>query len=163
MLVEAVTYRFRGHSVADPEVYRTKEEVEEWRQRDPIVQFADRLIGGGAITGADAEAARPARARERSTRPCSSPTPRRSPTLDSLYDDVYVLGDQLRGWYAVDERSPDTHARRDRAPATPSSSAWPRPAPRTPRAQSPTSRLVMREGFARDMPGPTAASDPAAA
>ena len=35
-LVEAFTYRFRGHSAADPEVYRTKEEVEEWRKKDPI-------------------------------------------------------------------------------------------------------------------------------
>src|SRR5437016_3515865 len=36
-LVEAVTYRYRGHSMADPEEYRTKEEVEEWRRHDPIV------------------------------------------------------------------------------------------------------------------------------
>src|SRR5207249_12105837 len=35
-LVEAFTYRFRGHSAADPEVYRTMEEVEEWRRKDPI-------------------------------------------------------------------------------------------------------------------------------
>src|SRR4051795_10749672 len=35
-LVEAVTYRFRGHSMADPEEYRSKEDVEEWRKRDPI-------------------------------------------------------------------------------------------------------------------------------
>src|SRR5436190_3682965 len=38
-LVEAVTYRFRGHSMADPEEYRTKEEVEEWRTRDPVATF----------------------------------------------------------------------------------------------------------------------------
>ena len=36
LLVEALTYRFRGHSMADPEQYRTKEQVEEWRERDPI-------------------------------------------------------------------------------------------------------------------------------
>jgi pyruvate dehydrogenase E1 component alpha subunit len=35
-LVEAFTYRYRGHSAADPEVYRTKEEVEEWKKRDPV-------------------------------------------------------------------------------------------------------------------------------
>ena len=36
VLVEAVTYRFRGHSMADPEEYRTKEQVDEWRKRDPL-------------------------------------------------------------------------------------------------------------------------------
>jgi pyruvate dehydrogenase E1 component alpha subunit len=42
-LVEAVTYRFKGHSVADPEEYRSDEEVEEWEKRDPIKTFAGRL------------------------------------------------------------------------------------------------------------------------
>src|SRR6266516_6557324 len=42
-LVEAITYRFRGHSAADPEVYRSKDEVAEWRRRDPIVTYAERL------------------------------------------------------------------------------------------------------------------------
>src|SRR5215208_5216730 len=49
VLVEAVTYRFRGHSMADPEDYRSKEEVEEWRKRDPITTFAQRLMDEGAI------------------------------------------------------------------------------------------------------------------
>src|SRR3954470_4760897 len=40
LLVEAGTYRFRGHSAADPEEYRTKEQVAEWRKRDPITMFA---------------------------------------------------------------------------------------------------------------------------
>jgi pyruvate dehydrogenase E1 component alpha subunit len=45
-LVEARTYRFRGHSMRDPAaaVYRTKEEVEEEKQRDPIVLFRERLL-----------------------------------------------------------------------------------------------------------------------
>ena len=46
-LVEALTYRFRGHSAADPEVYRTKEEVQQWRERDPITVFAKRLQEAG--------------------------------------------------------------------------------------------------------------------
>ena len=41
--VEAVTYRFRGHSMADPEFYRTKEEVQQWRTRDPIPLFERQL------------------------------------------------------------------------------------------------------------------------
>src|SRR5215204_303681 len=48
-LVEAFTYRFRGHSAADPEVYRTKEEVAEWREKDPIAVFRDRLVAEGVI------------------------------------------------------------------------------------------------------------------
>src|SRR5215203_5011571 len=41
ILVEAVTYRFAGHSMADPEEYRSKEQVEEWRKKDPITTFAE--------------------------------------------------------------------------------------------------------------------------
>jgi pyruvate dehydrogenase E1 component subunit alpha len=44
-LVEAVTYRFKGHSVADPEEYRSDEEVEEWKKRDPIRTFASGIAG----------------------------------------------------------------------------------------------------------------------
>src|SRR3954453_13983526 len=46
-LVESLMYRFRGHSAADPEVYRTKEEVQQWRERDPIESFARRVIEAG--------------------------------------------------------------------------------------------------------------------
>ena len=41
--LEFATYRFRGHSMADPELYRQKSEVEEWKQRDPIALFEARL------------------------------------------------------------------------------------------------------------------------
>lgn len=43
-LLELRTYRFRGHSMADPELYREKGEVEEWKKRDPIPAFEDRLF-----------------------------------------------------------------------------------------------------------------------
>src|SRR5690242_21901308 len=55
ILVEALTYRFRGHSMADPEEYRTKEQVAEWRKRDPIVTFGDRLVAEGVIDEARRE------------------------------------------------------------------------------------------------------------
>jgi pyruvate dehydrogenase E1 component alpha subunit len=41
--LEARTYRFRAHSMADPELYRAREEVEEWKTRDPIAALAARL------------------------------------------------------------------------------------------------------------------------
>jgi len=42
-LIEAKTYRYRGHSMADPAKYRTKEELEEWTARDPIKGLAAKL------------------------------------------------------------------------------------------------------------------------
>lgn len=50
-LIEAKTYRYRGHSMADPGTYRTKEEVEEWRARDPIKVLGEKLdtLGMGEI------------------------------------------------------------------------------------------------------------------
>lgn len=42
-LLEAMTYRFRGHSMADPARYRSEDEVRQWRERDPIGNFQTRL------------------------------------------------------------------------------------------------------------------------
>ena len=50
--LEARTYRFRAHSMYDPELYRSKEEVEEWKQRDPILLEARRLRATGALDDA---------------------------------------------------------------------------------------------------------------
>lgn len=54
-LIEARTYRFRGHSMRDPAgaVYRTKEEVEREKQRDPILIFRDRAARAGLLTEDD--------------------------------------------------------------------------------------------------------------
>jgi len=43
-LIEVITYRFRGHSMSDPGMYRTKDEVEEWRRRDPLSKARSRLL-----------------------------------------------------------------------------------------------------------------------
>jgi pyruvate dehydrogenase E1 component alpha subunit len=47
-LVEVITYRFRGHSMSDPGLYRTKDEVEEWKRRDPLNRSRARLLALGA-------------------------------------------------------------------------------------------------------------------
>jgi pyruvate dehydrogenase E1 component alpha subunit len=54
--IEAKTYRFRGHSVADPAKYRTKEEVQKWMERDPIAVLADRIKTLGIATDAQLQA-----------------------------------------------------------------------------------------------------------
>ena len=54
-LVEFRTYRFRAHSMADPDLYRTKEEIEEWQKRDPIRLFAAVLREQGLLEDADVE------------------------------------------------------------------------------------------------------------
>jgi pyruvate dehydrogenase E1 component alpha subunit len=53
--LEAMCYRFRGHSMADTEQYRKKEEIERWRPLDPIIRFRQHLLDAGTITQADAE------------------------------------------------------------------------------------------------------------
>ena len=49
-LIEAVTYRYRGHSRSDPRAYRTKEEEEHWQGRDPILLFKQDLLEDGTLT-----------------------------------------------------------------------------------------------------------------
>ncbi len=48
-LLEFRTYRYRAHSMYDPELYRSKEEVERWREHDPLVTFPARLRAAGHL------------------------------------------------------------------------------------------------------------------
>lgn len=52
-LIDAITYRYRGHSVADPARYRTPEEVQSWRDQDPIERFYRQLLAADLITEDD--------------------------------------------------------------------------------------------------------------
>lgn len=54
--IEYLTYRLRGHSMSDSGAYRTKEEVEQWAKRDPILVYADKLKRHGVIKDADIKA-----------------------------------------------------------------------------------------------------------
>jgi pyruvate dehydrogenase E1 component alpha subunit len=112
ILLEAETYRFRGHSMADPEEYRTKEQVEEWRKKDPIIQFADRLVAEGVIEEDDREKL-DAEAVEAIDKAVEFADGSDFPPPESLYDDIYVLGGQVKGWYSVDERSAGVHKGED--------------------------------------------------
>jgi pyruvate dehydrogenase E1 component alpha subunit len=51
--LELRTYRFRAHSMYDPELYREKAEIERWKARDPITTFAARLRESALLTDAD--------------------------------------------------------------------------------------------------------------
>jgi pyruvate dehydrogenase E1 component alpha subunit len=55
-LVEAITYRYRGHSVADAGRYRTTEEVQAWREQDPIERFYRQLSDAELIHAGEREA-----------------------------------------------------------------------------------------------------------
>jgi pyruvate dehydrogenase E1 component alpha subunit len=55
-LVEAKTYRFLGHYVGDPQTYRSKDEVEQWKKRDPIAMFRKRAVEEGKVGTADLDA-----------------------------------------------------------------------------------------------------------
>ncbi|HEY8418191.1 MAG TPA: thiamine pyrophosphate-dependent dehydrogenase E1 component subunit alpha, partial [Limnochordales bacterium] len=54
-LLETRTYRWRGHSKSDANRYRTREEIELWKQRCPIRRFEEKLEAMGLLTPADRE------------------------------------------------------------------------------------------------------------
>ena len=89
VFIEAVTYRFRGHSTADPELYRDRKEVEQRRAQDPIPLFRQRLVADGIAT--DAELREVERKVEELVEEClrfadASP----EPPLESIVEDIYV-------------------------------------------------------------------------
>ncbi len=106
-LLEAFTYRFRGHSAADPEVYREREEVEEWREKDPIESFARRCVEAGVLGEREVQEVRDkADATVLEAVEFAEASP--EPALDTLYENLYAVTDS-EAWYAVDERSPEPH------------------------------------------------------
>src|SRR6478609_489594 len=106
-LLEVVTYRYRGHSAADPEVYREREEVEQWREKDPIESFARRCVEAGVLGEREVQQARDA-AEQTVVAATEFAEASPEPPLDTMYENLYALDDP-GGWYAVDERSPEPH------------------------------------------------------
>ncbi|KUI40810.1 pyruvate dehydrogenase (acetyl-transferring) E1 component subunit alpha [Mycobacterium sp. GA-1199] len=58
--LEFLTYRFRPHSMFDPELYREKSEVEHWKERDPVRTFTERCLAEGLLTDDDVASMRAA-------------------------------------------------------------------------------------------------------
>ena len=54
-LLEIKTYRYKGHSMSDPQKYRTKEEVEEYKEKDPIDYVAGKLTDQFKVTQEEIE------------------------------------------------------------------------------------------------------------
>lgn len=53
VIVESLTYRWKGHSKSDAQVYRSKEEVKEWMEKDPIKKYSKELISQNIISQKD--------------------------------------------------------------------------------------------------------------
>jgi pyruvate dehydrogenase E1 component alpha subunit len=88
-LLEIMTYRYRGHSMGDPERYREKEEVKKWEEEDPIGIFRKYLIDNKLATAKkldelDSEALKIVDEAEAFAE--ASPNPDKS----TLFDDIYV-------------------------------------------------------------------------
>jgi pyruvate dehydrogenase E1 component alpha subunit len=156
-IVEAFTYRYRGHSAADPEVYREREEVEEWRQKDPIESFARRCVEAGVLGEREVQEVRD-KAEATVTEAVEFADASPEPALDTLYENLYVL-DSAAGWYAVDERSPQPHrgehedrmpdAARELAEAGAAYAGQPEPGPRP----NPAERGDAQEGVEPEVAG----------
>jgi pyruvate dehydrogenase E1 component alpha subunit len=87
--IEALTYRFRGHSISDPGTYRSEQEKKVWRERDPIPNFSSWLIEQGHATRGDIEridAAQKTLVEEAIRFAEESP----EPDAEELWTDVYV-------------------------------------------------------------------------
>jgi pyruvate dehydrogenase E1 component alpha subunit len=88
-LLEAVSFRMRGHSVVDPARYRSKEEVEQGRAKDPVVAFRARLIQTGTLDEAavaELEAEVEREVQQAIDFADASP----DPDVGELFDDVYA-------------------------------------------------------------------------
>ncbi len=87
-LIEAITYRYKGHSKSDKQVYRTKEEVQEWMKRDPIPTYRSWLIEKGYLTEEHAKTLEE-RAQQRIDAAIAFAESSPEPPVEHLLDDVY--------------------------------------------------------------------------
>lgn len=93
-LIEACTYRFFGHSLSDQQLYRTKEEVAFWRERDPILNFKRFLLENQIATEQELEAIE-RQARERIDRATDFAQKSPFPPVEEVLENIYVPKDPL--------------------------------------------------------------------
>lgn len=88
-ILEFKTYRFRGHSMSDPESYRTKQEVEEKRKNDPVIIFERHLIAESVLDeGKIKEIDEAAKKEAADSNDFAEQSP--FPPAEELFTDVYV-------------------------------------------------------------------------
>jgi pyruvate dehydrogenase E1 component alpha subunit len=88
-LVEAKTYRYTGHYVGDPGVYRTKEELEQWKARDPIGGF-ESLLDDAGVVGAEEARRVEAEVRDEIERAVEFARTSADPRPELAFDDVFA-------------------------------------------------------------------------
>jgi pyruvate dehydrogenase E1 component alpha subunit len=89
-VLEIITYRYRGHSVADPDqTYRSKEEIEEYKKnKDPIILFKNKLLDEGVLTEEKAlEIDKLAKEESNASAEFAAASP--YPDPEELMDDIY--------------------------------------------------------------------------
>ena len=89
VFLEAMTYRYRGHSMADPVNYREMDEVDEWRINDPIDRFKALALGEGLITTGELEEI-DAQVSDEIDEAVKFARESPFPELDELYNNVYA-------------------------------------------------------------------------
>lgn len=87
--LEAITYRFRGHSMADPVAYRDKEEEEVWKRKDPITRFGAELLDSGMASQGEIDAIK-ADVEEEVNAAVAFANESPEPELDELYRDIHA-------------------------------------------------------------------------
>ncbi|MFN2465880.1 MAG: pyruvate dehydrogenase (acetyl-transferring) E1 component subunit alpha [Candidatus Dormibacteria bacterium] len=89
-IIEAITYRFRGHSMADAESYREKAEVRKWQKRDPIRILDERLVKGGIVARKELhEIQRQVELQVQDAVVFADNSP--FPSLDTLFQNIYAM------------------------------------------------------------------------
>jgi pyruvate dehydrogenase E1 component alpha subunit len=88
-LVEARTYRYKGHSMSDPQKYRSRDDVEEYRKRDPIAMLKGRMTDEGKLSASEWEAI-VARTDARIEAAVAFAESSAEPAPGELYSDVYA-------------------------------------------------------------------------
>jgi pyruvate dehydrogenase E1 component alpha subunit len=95
-IVEAITYRFRGHSMADAENYREKTEVRKWQKRDPIRILDETLVKGGLVARKELhEIQRRVEMQVQDAVVFADNSP--FPSLDTLFQNIYAMPLANRG------------------------------------------------------------------